>query len=158
MAGPKNQNCGRVFFWQHLLFFVTDSKFQSLLTLTANNSPLKRRWKAVHHRFPGARRKISFLRPVSRAIFCNASGMTSIHYLTVWGSWTITQGSQVFGWMKFFWTSIPIEYLRFSRVTRFWVYLNVALLWCLPLNMLSPNLENGLKLWKYVKFSEILRF
>ena len=41
------------------------------------------RWKAVNLSFPGARPKISFLRPVSRENFGNALGMTSIYYLTV---------------------------------------------------------------------------
>ena len=39
------------------------------------------RWKAVHLSFPGARRKISFLRPVSRENFANALGQTCIHDL-----------------------------------------------------------------------------
>ena len=39
------------------------------------------RWKAVHLTFPGARRKISFLRPVSRENFANALGQTCIHDL-----------------------------------------------------------------------------
>ena len=38
-------------------------------------------WKAVHLSFPGARRKISFLRPVSRENFANALGQTCIHDL-----------------------------------------------------------------------------
>ena len=41
VASPKNQNCGRVFFLQHLLILLTDPKFQSLLTLSSNNSPLE---------------------------------------------------------------------------------------------------------------------
>ena len=39
------------------------------------------RWKAVHLSFPGARRKISFLRPVGRENFANALGQTCIHDL-----------------------------------------------------------------------------
>ena len=41
MAGTTNQNCGRNFFLRRLLILLTDSKFKNILTLTANNSPLK---------------------------------------------------------------------------------------------------------------------
>ena len=38
MAALKTHYCGRVFFLQRLLFLVTDSKFQSLPTLSSHNS------------------------------------------------------------------------------------------------------------------------
>ena len=58
MAGPKNQNCGRVFFLLRLLWPNFFLKFD--LTLTANNSPLKSRTPKKYHIF-GILRTSAFL-------------------------------------------------------------------------------------------------
>ena len=41
ISGPKSQNCVRNIFFYGSLFLLTEPKFQSLLTLTINNSRSK---------------------------------------------------------------------------------------------------------------------
>ena len=45
------ENCGRVFFFERQLFLMTNSKFQTPLTLTSHNSGSKHRSMENHHIF-----------------------------------------------------------------------------------------------------------
>ena len=45
------ENCGRVFFFERQLFLMTNSKFQTPLTLTSHNSGSKHRSIENHHIF-----------------------------------------------------------------------------------------------------------